>query len=402
MPFDTLIIGGNIVGAATALSLARLTNPAPLRIALVDQHRPAPYAPGGAYDQRVYSLTPSVRAWLEELGIWQTLPRERIAPVPGMKVWGDAGGYIEFDALENGADALAYIVEQTPLLHALWAALQAQSNVSVIAPAQVQDLAWSLDDVELSLQEAGVSTRHTAKLVVGADGADSWTRAESGIETVERAYPQRAIVANCIAERAHGGTAYQWFGPEGVLAWLPLPDGGEANARGAQISIVWSANESVAQELLSLSDEDFCGRLAQAGGERLGALRLASPRASFPLRYVRAQSLVRARVALVGDAAHCIHPLAGQGVNLGLEDAACLAQTIAERGMQRDCGDFHLLRRYERARKEDVLLMQGATDGLQRLFGSDAGWLRRARNSGLTAVGRSGWLKRRLARHAMG
>lgn len=392
--FDVVVVGGGLVGAAAALALSRVD----LKVALVEQRRPPAFDPTAVFDQRVYSLTPSVRQWLSDLQIWQQLPSERIAKVRSMRVWGDDGGHIEFDAFDSGADALAHIVEQTPLLDTLWRALEAQSNVAMLTPAQPADVFWGERDVALELAYQGEDERRehsTARLIVAADGGDSWTRAAAGIEVNARAYAQRGIVANFEVERDHGGTALQWFRHDGVLAWLPLP------GVPRQISIVWSARDVAADELMALEVADFTRRVEQAGGTHWGTMRLAGTRACFPLRLLRAQELVRPRLALIGDAAHCMHPLAGQGVNLGFEDVACLAQVLAARGVQRDCGDFHLLRRYERARKEDIFAMQTATDGLQRLFANDVAWLRRIRNVGLTAVGRSPWLKRRLAGHAM-
>lgn len=392
--FDVIVIGGGLVGAATALALAH----ADLKVALLEQRRPAAFDGAAGFDARIYSLTPKVRQWLAALGIWQQLPQQRIADVQRMRVWGDDGGHIEFDALESGGAALAYIVEQAPLLDKLWRALEAQPNVSLLTPARPEDLAWGERDVALSYAYEGAgepAQRCSAQLIVAADGGESWTRGAAGIEVKRRAYPQRAIVANFEIEGEHDGTALQWFRHDGVLAWLPLP------GRPGQISIVWSAQEQTADELMALDEQSFSERVQLAGGGLLGDLRLTGARACFPLRLLRAQELVRPHLALVGDAAHCVHPLAGQGVNLGFEDAACLAQVLSERGPQRDCGDFYLLRRYERARKEDVLLMQTTTDALQRLFSKDSSWIRRLRNSGMTAVGRADWLKRRLAGHAM-
>lgn len=394
--FEVIVIGGGLVGAAAALALARLD----LKVALVEQRRPPAFDPAAAFDQRIYSLTPSVQQWLAKLQVWQQLPSQRIAAVRGMRVWGDDGGHIEFDAFDSGADALAYIVEQTSLLDALWRALEEQSNVSLLTPATPVEVFWGGSDVALELAfqdraERERPERCTAQLIVAADGGGSWTRTAAGIEASERTYEQCAIVANFAIEDDHGGAALQWFQHDGVLAWLPLP------GLPGQISIVWSATAALADELMALDDADFVRRVELAGGLHWGAMRLTGKRACFPLRLLRAKEMVRPRLALMGDAAHCVHPLAGQGVNLGFEDAICLAEVLAGRGAQRDCGDFRLLRRYERARKEDVLVMQTATDALQRLFAKDGAWLKRARNAGLTAVGRSGWLKRRLAGHAM-
>ncbi|MDP2963501.1 MAG: FAD-dependent monooxygenase, partial [Sulfurimicrobium sp.] len=233
-----------------------------------------------------------------------------------------------------------------------------------------------------------------AKLIVGADGRDSWVRSQAGIEASPRAYGQDGVVANFATEKPHRNCAYQWFREDGILAYLPLP--------GNRISIVWSAFDALSQELMALPPDEFCRRVQEAGKNTLGKLRLITPPAAFSLRLLNLDQLVKPRVALIGDAAHNVHPLAGQGVNLGFQDAQQLARVLLQRESQRDCGDHLLLRRYERARKEDILSMQLLTDGLQKLFNNPDPLLRTLRNTGLSLTNHLGGLKNRLMRHAIG
>jgi ubiquinone biosynthesis UbiH/UbiF/VisC/COQ6 family hydroxylase len=232
-----------------------------------------------------------------------------------------------------------------------------------------------------------------AQLVVGADGAQSWVRAQAGIRVHEHDYAQCGVVANFACALPHHDTAFQWFRADGVLALLPLP--------GNRASMVWSANEAHARDLMAMDARELAQCVGAAGDGVLGALETITPAASFPLKLQRVDHFVMPRLALVGDAAHNVHPLAGQGVNLGFRDARELARVLCDRGAQHDCGDYALLRRYERARREDVLSMQLATDGLQKLFGSQAVWLSRARNLGMRFMQSQSLLKRLLVQHAV-
>jgi 2-polyprenylphenol 6-hydroxylase len=250
--------------------------------------------------------------------------------------------------------------------------------VRLCCPAQCAALDFKSDRAELTLHDG---TKLGARLVVAADGGDSWVRAQAGIAASSRAYRQTGVVANFLAEKPHRGIAFQWFRRDGVLALLPLP--------GNRVSMVWSCNDELASRLLTLSAPALEAELYQASHAALGALSTVTPAAGFPLRLQRAARLIGQRVALIGDAAHNVHPLAGQGVNLGFRDARELARVIAERGAQEDCGDFFLLRRYERARREDILAVEWTTDGLQRLFGASGRLVSRVRNLGLRAA--SGW-----------
>lgn len=233
-----------------------------------------------------------------------------------------------------------------------------------------------------------------AKLVVGADGASSFVRGEAGLECERRPYGQLGVVANFQCRHSHRQTAFQWFRSDGVLAWLPLP--------GSRMSMVWSTSEEHGRELLSLPQEQLCRRVADAGAGVLGELELLTPPAAFPIALLEVPSMTAPRIALIGDAAHVVHPLAGQGVNLGMADAAQLSQILAAKPVHADVGDTTLLRQFERARSEDIMAMRWATDGLAKLFRSPDAAVTRLRNWGLNSVNRMPVIKTLLARHALG
>ena len=385
--FDVAIVGGGLVGTALALSL----RDAGLRIALVEARAPQALPEDASWDNRIYAISPGSAQFLEQLGIWSALPVERLSRIEAMAIYGDNGyAQLDFNAYEAGLGQLAYIVENRQLQAQLWRALETAPQVSLFCPASCAALEIEADAAHLRLEDG---TTLSAKLVIAADGAHSWVRQQAGIQAGDKDYRQLGVVANFATTLSHQGTAYQWFRPDGVLAYLPLP--------GNRISIVWSLHSALAQDLLALSPSAFAERVAEAGGMRLGALELISPVAAFPLHLIETQALVRARVALVGDAAHQVHPLAGQGVNLGFADAQVLAEVLAARG-PRDCGDLLLLRRYARARREEILAMQVVTDGLQRLFAQPqpmVGWIR---NAGLATTNRLSWLKQQLLKQALG
>ena len=305
-----------------------------------------------------------------------------------MRVFGDDGSSrLDFSAYESGVLQLAATVESGRLHHALWEGLERQSNLALLCPAAPAGLRRENDRVEIRLEDGKVVT---ARLAVGADGADSWVRSAAAIEVRLRSYAQRGIVANFECARPHRNMAYQWFRRDGVLAYLPLPD--------RRVSIVWSAPEAVARELLALPSAAFCRRVAEAGGEVLGALEPLTSPAAFPLSRMLAARMGHGRIALIGDAAHVVHPLAGQGVNLGLGDAHSLAGLLREAP---DPGDRLLLRRFERARAEDILAVRWVTDGLFRMFDADNRIAARLRNFGLNLTNSSTVIKTLLARRAI-
>ena len=383
MKTDVAIIGAGLAGLALARALRGLP------VTLVAPERAAP--PGPGWDARVYAITPGNAAFLAGLRVWQALPAERVAPVRAMRVFGDDGAAVlEFDAYRAGASALAWIVEDGRLREALWASLAARDELEVLAPAQCARLEIGAQCARLGLEDGrGIE----ARLVVGADGARSRVRDQAGIEASDAPYAQSAVVANFACARAHRDTAYQWFQGGPVLALLPLP--------GDRASMVWSVDEARAARLQALPHAALCREVAQASGHVLGDLELLGAPRVFPLRRLAARRMVAPRVALAGDAAHVIHPLAGQGANLGLQDARALAAVLAGREPQRDPGDAGLLRRYERARALDVLAMDATVHGLYRLFGAAAGPAARLRNAGLNLADRLPVLKNLLIRQAM-
>ncbi len=381
MQFDVIIVGGGLAGASLAAALAG----APLRLALVERRAPPPPAP--EWDSRVYSVAPSSIAFLEGLGAWQGLAASRITPIRDMRVFGDDGrSRLAFSAYESGMAQLAATVESNRLQHALWQRLERQPNLSLLVPESPEELRSFEDRVEIRF--AGGRTA-AARLAVGADGADSWLRRAAGIGVRGEGYGQQGVVANFTCARPHRGIAYQWFRRDGVLAYLPLPQ--------ERISIVWSTPDAHARELLALDPAELCRRVAEAEGATLGALEPLTPPAAFPLTRMRAQRLTLGRVALVGDAAHVVHPLAGQGINLGFGDVHSLADLLCG---TRDPGDRLLLRRFERARAEDILATRLVTDGLFRLFGADHAGLARIRNFGLSLADAIPVIKTLLARRA--
>ena len=385
--FDVVIAGAGLPGLALAAALAGNG----LTVALCDRHAiAAPDAAADDFDTRIYAVSPGSAAMLDALGAWARLPAERISAVETMRVLGDAGGALEFSAYDLHQRALAWIVEERALRAALVARVHA-GDTTLVAPAAFAQLAFDVDGATLTLAD-GDALR--ARLVVGADGLHSWIRQAAGLTAAPRPYAQTAVVANFECEREHHGRATQWFLADGgVLAWLPLP--------GRRISIVWSAPVALADELAALPADALAQRVAAAGEHALGELTLREGPAAFPLSFLRLPSVVAHRLALVGDAAHGVHPLAGQGVNLGFGDVATLADILAARGPVGDAGAPILLERYARRRAEPVLAMQTVTDALARVFSLDQRWLAGLRNHGMATIDRFPLIKRALAQPAL-
>lgn len=388
------IIGNGAVGKAAALGFSQ----AGLSVTLINPPSPpsgAIAAPIPSWDVRVFALNHVAHDLLSSVKVWQALDASRVAAVDGMVVKGDGAqpGNLEFDAYSARAGALAWIVEDSNLNHALDAALKFAPSLRTVRGKATQ-LHTDLKSASVQLDTGDVIE---ASLVVGADGAQSWVRGQCDIGLDYRSYGQRAVVTNFECDKPHHGVAYQWFtSSEGIVALLPLP--------GERVSLVWSAPENLAQHLLQISPTQLAERVAAVSEHQLGNLRPVQPEVvkAFPLSLQRPHTIVAPRVALVGDAAHVVHPLAGHGMNLGFADVAALIKQVAEREDHRDCGDERVLSRYARARKEDILLMQIATDGLERLFSADFEPLRVVRNLGLNFVNKLPVLKRALISHAMG
>jgi 2-polyprenylphenol 6-hydroxylase len=385
---DVAVVGGGMVGAAAALALSR----AGFNTALLEARPPSEWQAQDEVDLRVVGLAPSSIALLDDLGVWTSIRDARACPYAHMHVWdAENGAAIDFDAADEGRDLLGYIVENNLVQWKLWQALDA-SGVQRLCPATVKDFDVRSDRVVLELAD-GESL--TVRLLVAADGAGSPLRERAGIGTHGRDYGQRAIVAHVHTERAHAHTAWQRFLPTGPLALLPLADG--------RSSVVWSLPEAEARRVQALDDAAFCNELGIASDFRLGRITAATPRAAFPLKLQLADTYQSNRFVLLGDAAHAVHPLAGQGVNLGLRDVAELRDTLAAaREEERDIAGAHILRRYARRRRSADTLDAYGFDALARIYAWQALPLVAARGLGVRILDHLLPLKRRIAAHAAG
>ncbi|RPH65784.1 MAG: hypothetical protein EHM83_05520 [Burkholderiales bacterium] len=412
---DVAVVGRGAVGIAAALAIAR----AGLSTTLIGAPPAADAAAGDPWDLRVFALSPATRALLESIGVWHALDAQRVAPVYDMRVFPEFGSDrdpLHFSAYDAHVDALAWIVEQRNLLRALEQAVRFAGlpvfderfdGFDPDSPAPPASTA-ALPQPAIHLRLEG-GRRLRARLVVGADGAASRVRAAAGLAWSVFDYPQRALVAHFDTEHPHRDIAWQWFGRDGVLALLPLPAGSEPGSSPGRVSMVWSAPHELADALQAMSADQLAARVQSAAGSALGAMTPISRAEAFPLRLGRIESMIAPRVALVGDAAHLVHPLAGQGMNLGFGDVAALVQALRDREPGRDPGERLLLRRYERARAEPVAAMRRATDGLQRLFDPSRPLVPAAVGPlvesavalGWRAVAGSGWLKRQLVAQAV-
>lgn len=388
------IVGGGMVGCALAALLGR-DQRYPGTVVLLEAGDPP--ALKDDYDLRVVALATTSQRVLEAAGAWREIAATRISPYREMQVWDAASkpgfpGSVHFSAAEVGAAALGHIVENQLVRHALWQSLAGMERVSVRSNCRVDDLRLGDGTARLSLADGEVMD---CTLVVAADGASSPIREMAEIETTGWSYRQKAVVTHVQSQLPHRETAWQRFLPSGPLAFLPLADG--------RSSVVWSNTVGGADRLLGLSDTEFLGELEAASDGTLGRMLACGQRAAFPLRLLHARNYCRQRLVLIGDAAHAIHPLAGQGVNLGFLDAAALHETLVK-ALQagEDPGDRSVLRRYERWRKGDNLAMLAAMDGIKRLFSNDLPSLARIRGLGLSLVNALPPARKAFVRRAMG
>lgn len=375
---DIVVLGGGLNGAALVAALRHT----PYSVALVEP-RP-PQAPGEDWDSRIYAYSPGNVAWLRSLGAWNEPVRAQA--VYRMRIHGDKDGKLTFDALDAGLPELAWIAENDRLQWSLWQSWQDSPNVRVIF-APTESVTWGEQGHSLHFAD-GSSLK--ARLLVAADGANSWLRQQAGIGFDLEDYEHIGVVANFTTQRPHRGAAFQWFRPDGVLAWLPLP--------GNRISMVWSTPPDHAAELQALSPAELAGKVAEAGGHALGELTNITPAAGFPLKRRRAREWVRPGLVLLGDAAHTVHPLAGQGVNLGFRDSRLMAAMLASGG---DPGEISRLTAYAARRREDVVSMQFTTGGLKKLFARQDGLTQTLRNTGMNLTNLFDPLNQALTHHAI-
>ena len=385
---DIVVVGGGMVGAAAALALSR----AGFKTALVEARAPQPWQPQHEMDLRVVGLAPSSIQLLDDMDVWTSIREARSSAYSHMHVWdAESGASISFDAASEDRQQLGYIVENNLVQWTLWQALEA-AGVQRLCPSQVLAFEAREDRIQLELDD-GQSLN--AGLLVAADGAASPLRQLAGIGTRGRDYEQSAVVAHLQTERPHENTAWQRFLPAGPLALLPLADG--------RSSLVWSMPEDEARRVLALDDQGFLGELGIASDFRLGRILATSARAAFPLKLQLAQRYQAERFVLLGDAAHAVHPLAGQGVNLGLRDVTELRDTlVAARLAGRDIGAEHVLRRYARRRRSADTLDALGLDALARIYAWQSPPMVAARGFGVRLLDRLSPIKRRIADHAAG
>jgi 2-octaprenyl-6-methoxyphenol hydroxylase len=383
---DVLIVGGGLVGAALAVALAQ----AGLQIFIIDRIDQRGQLDAG-FDGRASAIAQAPKRMLSRLGVWEHLAAA--TPILDIRVADGASKlFLHYDHREIGAAPLGYMVENRHMRRALFQVLGGHAGVTYLAPAEISATRRDGASVRLTLKDGSALA---APLVIGADGRQSFMRGQTDIALTSWSYGQTAIVCTIAHQMPHNNVAHEHFLPAGPFAILPIS--------GDRSSIVWTERDALVPQLMALEDDAFLGELGRRFGDFLGTLSLAGPRWTYPLDLQFAHRCIDTRLALVGDAAHGMHPIAGQGLNLGLRDVAALAEVVIEaHRLGLDIGASHILERYDRWRRFDAMLMLSLTDGINRLFSNDFAPLALARDLGLAAVNRSGPLKRFFMRHAMG
>lgn len=374
---DVAIVGAGLVGLAAAVALHQ----AGFSVVLVDSKNPArvDYA-NDVWDTRIYAISPKNAQWLSRLGVWQLLDPTRIGEMQGMEIFGDAKQTpLTLLADDANADHLGFIVESKALMHALLQQVEALGIHTLFdSPCEAVNTTPSKATLQLASKRMIESS-----LLLAADGSNSWVRQQLSIAIQQKPYLQTALVANLTVEKSHANIARQWFAQDAdgrlsILAWLPLPNN--------TISIVWSVSTKFADSLLALAEDEFIKRLMEAGGAKLGEMKLLNAVAAFPLNLQTTNTPVQDCVVLVGDAAHQVHPMAGQGVNLGFRDVIDLVENLKEKNQYQAINDSGLLKHYTRRRKADLLNMLLLTDGLYQLFESQNRLVKNVRNFGLSVT----------------
>ncbi|MGB0135415.1 UbiH/UbiF/VisC/COQ6 family ubiquinone biosynthesis hydroxylase [Dokdonella sp.] len=390
---DVIVVGAGVVGAAAALAMVQEG----FDVALIEARPPPEWNAQEEVDARVVALAPDAKALFDNLGVWSEISASRVSGFRRMRVWDAlAPGELAFDAADRGEATLGWIVENRLLQHVLWKALSESSHrsgtVRLLCPAEVSSIENEPESVTVALADG---TRLRSPLLVAADGASSAIRMQLGIGTHDRDYGQRAIVAHVGTEKSHESTAWQRFQPGGPLALLPLQDG--------RCSIVWSVQADEAARLLALDDTHFQAELGCAFDFRLGTITSTTRRLAFPLKMRLAERYVDGRTLLIGDAAHAVHPLAGQGLNLGLRDVCSLRdQLLRSKSPEADPGAAHVLRRYERERRSENVVAANSFSVIERVFNSDSTAVAGLRGIALGLAGRLPALKRVLGDAAAG
>ncbi|TXP79271.1 FAD-dependent 2-octaprenylphenol hydroxylase [Escherichia coli] len=387
---DVAIVGGGMVGLAVACGLQG----SGLRVAVLEQRVPEPLAADAPPQLRVSAINAASEKLLTRLGVWQDILSRRASCYHGMEVWDkDSFGHISFDDQSMGYSHLGHIVENSVIHYALWNKAQQSSDITLLAPAELQQVAWGENETFLTLKDGSMLT---ARLVIGADGANSWLRNKADIPLTFWDYQHHALVATIRTEEPHDAVARQVFHGEGILAFLPLSD-------PHLCSIVWSLSPEEAQRMQQASEDEFNRALNIAFDNRLGLCKVESARQVFPLTGRYARQFAAHRLALVGDAAHTIHPLAGQGVNLGFMDAAELIAELKRLHRQgKDIGQYIYLRRYDRSRKHSAALMLAGMQGFRDLFSGTNPVKKLLRDIGLKLADTLPGVKPQLIRQAMG
>jgi 2-octaprenylphenol hydroxylase len=386
--YDVIIAGGGMVGAALACALGEQG----FQVAVIERQAPAGDWPADSHDIRVSAISRASQNIFSNLNAWRNMRKLGITPYEQMVVWESGGAEIRFHAADIGEPDLGHIIENRIIQLALWQRMQELEQVITFCPASISGLQLDEQQPQVTLNDG---TRLSASLVVAADGARSALRDMAGISTGGWGYDQTAVVCTVRAEQGNQASCWQRFMSTGPLALLPMEED--------LFSIVWSTTPEQAQELMAMEETDFDAALTRASEQRLGALELLGKRGAFPLRLQHAKQYIRPGLALVGDAAHVIHPLAGQGVNLGLLDMAELVDVLSRaRERRQPLGSIHNLRRYERARKGENIAMQGAMDMFKRVFSNDLPPLKIARNLGMSMASRLAPVRNLLIRNALG
>ena len=389
--YDIIIVGGGMVGATLACGLAEEAEE--LKIAVIDSHEPQLSWDENSYDLRVSAITRASQKLFKEIGVWQNICEQRVSPYREMFVW-DSGNSAElhFDSADMGETDLGHIIENRVIVKALQQRLKTFSQIDVYCPAQIEQIDFQTDTTNIILKD---NIALSAKLLIGADGARSLVRQKADIAVKGWDFDQAALVTTVKTEKHHQDTAWQRFLSSGPLAFLPLTAG--------YSSIVWSTSPEEAKRLSHISTDEFALEIEQSFDSKLGRITSVAERAVFPLRLFETLNYVKPRLALVGDAAHTIHPLAGQGVNLGLADVATLIDVVTDAlSEKKDIGDLKVLRRYERWRRAENRTMIIAMDGLKRLFGSELSAVKELRGLGLKMTNKITPLKNLIMQQAMG